>query len=72
MGERKNCPGNDGGARAPVAVYPPPWPMPLLTCPKAMNESSLQRGREILQEMTGGRGEAVEARWRELIPTWPT
>jgi 4-carboxymuconolactone decarboxylase len=33
-----------------------------------MNEDNLQRGRQILDEMTGGRGEAVEARWRELHP----
>ena len=33
-----------------------------------MDEASLERGRELLERMTGGRGAEVEARWRELHP----
>jgi 4-carboxymuconolactone decarboxylase len=33
-----------------------------------MDDASRQRGREILATMTGGQGEALEARWRELHP----
>ncbi len=33
-----------------------------------MDEASVRRGFELLQKMTGGRAEEVEARWKELHP----
>ena len=33
-----------------------------------MDPASIERGREVLDEMTGGRAEEVEAQWRELHP----
>ncbi len=33
-----------------------------------MDDKSIQRGFEILQQMTGGRADEVEARWKELHP----
>jgi 4-carboxymuconolactone decarboxylase len=37
-----------------------------------VDEESIRRGHEILQRMTGGRADEVEARWRELHPDLAT